>query len=292
MSEEYFSDEKDGPRMRTEGEISDQVWRGILALIRAHVETGAFGADFPQACREDGVAAIGTDAGMFWDTLRLDIPQVPWPPDESKSPSTAVVMDMLQFCYRHVAEPTRDFEKRHKHDHLRYLEGHVRDAQERFRSWVNSVFSRNALAYEMKYHGHIEHLDPPVLRESLGKAEFQTGDDELDRLLNTAREKFLKPDFETRRESLEKLWDAFERIKTLEEPGNKKASAELLLDKAASDPNIRTVLGAEMTAIWKIGNDFVRHSEMNKPVIGDDAHVDYLFHRLFALVWLLLRKHE
>ena len=46
-------------------------------------------------------------------------------------------------------------------------------------------------------------------------------------MLESARRKFLDPDPAVRLEALEKIWDAFERVKTLEIPGdgNKKVSA-------------------------------------------------------------------
>jgi len=37
---------------------------------------------------------------------------------------------------------------------------------------------------------------------------------------------------DVRRESLEKLWDAWERLKTVEPGGDKKAQAKALLDKS------------------------------------------------------------
>jgi hypothetical protein len=40
-----------------------------------------------------------------------------------------------------------------------------------------------------------------------------------------------------------------------------------------------------------IGNGFmIRHAEVGKTPIADDEHVDFLFHRLFAMVRLLLKK--
>jgi hypothetical protein len=39
-----------------------------------------------------------------------------------------------------------------------------------------------------------------------------------------------------------------------------------------------------------IGNGFqIRHSETSQVPLQRNNHVDYLFHRLFALIWLVLR---
>jgi hypothetical protein len=113
----------------------------------------------------------------------------------------------------------------------------------------------------------------------------------LDDLLEDSRTKFLNHDFKIRRESLEKLWDAWERLKTLDNPANKKLSITSLLDKVSSERTFRATLETEASALTRIGNDFqIRHTEVGKPLIADGAHVDYLFQRMFAFVWLLLGK--
>jgi hypothetical protein len=127
-------------------------------------------------------------------------------------------------------------------------------------------------------------------RESLACAIFDTSDPLLDGLLDTARRKFLDSDLHDRREALEKLWDAWERLKTLES-SDKQHSIRLLLDKVCNEPAFRRVLETEARALTEIGNSFmIRHSEIGRVPIQDDEHVDYLFHRMFALIRLILRQ--
>jgi hypothetical protein len=110
-------------------------------------------------------------------------------------------------------------------------------------------------------------------------------------MLEEARRKFINPNEAIRREAVERLWDAWERIKTLEEPDDKKMSIDLLFKKAASDPDILQMINDEGRALTSIGNKFhIRHTEIGQIMISDSDHLDYLFHRLFAMVWLLLRK--
>jgi hypothetical protein len=124
----------------------------------------------------------------------------------------------------------------------------------------------------------------------LGGAVFRTGDVELDRLLEAARSKFLSTDVTVRRESLEKLWDAWERLKTLEPGVDKKASVCALLDRAATEPEFRATMETEAYELTRIGNQFmIRHTETNKVPVQLSLHVDYLFHRLFGLIWLCLQ---
>ena len=76
--------------------------------------------------------------------------------------------------------------------------------------------------FELSKNGDIERYGAPILSELIKDAVFQTGDEELDELLETESDKFINRDPAIRREGLEKLWDAWERLKTLEVPGAKK----------------------------------------------------------------------
>lgn len=57
-------------------------------------------------------------------------------------------------------------------------------------------------------------IAPAVLHEDLAVSVFRTGDATLDELLEAARHKILNRSIDVRRESLEKLWDAWERLKS------------------------------------------------------------------------------
>ena len=78
-------------------------------------------------------------------------------------------------------------------------------------------------------------------------------------------------------------------MKTLEPGKDKKDSVSVLLDRVAQGP-MRDVLESEALALRDIGNEvfIIRHTEVGKHPLDDDRHVDYLFHRMFSLVYLLL----
>ncbi len=287
MSEEYFSDRERGPRPRDVEEVSEAVWGGIVALVRGSVASGAFGVNFPDEC-PDGNGPVGCDEDSFSLALRAEVPGVPWPPQPYSVPDTLAALDLLEFCHRAVSEPIqKGYHQFFKHYHLSF----DREAgQQKFCANVNRIFARNGAAFQLNDYGRIERLAPPGLREELATAEFNTGEAELDRLLNTARSKFLRPDPAERREALEKLWDAWERLKTIEPGKDKKASATALLDKAAPEAAFRVHLEQEAHELTLIGNKFqIRHTETTQTPLSQDRDVDYLFHRLFALIQLLLR---
>jgi hypothetical protein len=133
---------------------------------------------------------------------------------------------------------------------------------------------------------------PPVLFDAMGTLP-PSGDAKLDELLEYARKKFKDPSPQARSEATEKLWDAWERLKSLENQGNKKMSVKALLDACSSEQGFRDMLEREAAELTKIGNDFqIRHFEAGKHFVGGADHNDYLFHRLFALMHLILFRRS
>lgn len=298
---DYFSDRERGPKPRTVESISPVVWGGIIALVQPLVSTGAFAAMFPVIC-PDGAGTTGTDENAFALAIRAEMPELAWPLEttvrvqvglfaEEKpfAPDTLLVLDFIEFCYRSIAKPIQGpYHDFFRHNHLRFDPG-VGKAE--FREDVNRIFGRNGIAFELDPNGRIVRLAPPVLGSSLSAALFRTGDATLDGMFEESRSKFLSPDPKIRREALERLWDCWERLKSLEDPENKKQSVETLFGKCAKDAAFRKLLDDEARALTNIGNSFhIRHSEVTQATISDSAHVDYLFHRLFGMMQLLLGK--
>lgn len=291
---DYFSDREQGPRPRTEEVISHIAWGGVVALIQSLISAGAFGAKFPAIC-PDRKGATGTDENLLSLAVRAEIPGLTWPLEttaeqmQAFAPNTLLVLDLIEFCYQAVGKPIQG--SHHDifgHYHLSF---DIKDGKKAFRSEINRIFSRNNLAYELGSDGRIVRLAPTVLRESLSSANFHTGDRALDTMLEDSRVKFLNPDPAVRRDSLERLWDCWERLKSLENPSNKKLSVNSLLSKASPVATFRTVLEAEAHALTNIGNTFhIRHTEVGQSAVTDSAHVDYLFHRLYCMIQLLISR--
>ena len=287
----YFSDREGGEVPRTTPEIPLTVWRGIARLIRVRIEDGSFGAEFPETC-PDGYLTCGTDRDGFWDALLAENPNLargenPLGPEQ---PAIIDLMDMIEFCWRAVGKPESfQFHSFFRHDHLNF---DIEVGRAEFCDSVNLIFRRNGLVYELTNEGHIQRLAPVGLHEPLIQTTFSTGDADLDRMLETARRKFLDPDEGVRREALEKLWDAWERVKTVECGQDKRTQTTTLLNRAAGsdESKFRETLELEARALTTIGNSFqIRHTETSQETLQSSDHVDYLFHRLFSLIRLVLR---
>lgn len=129
---------------------------------------------------------------------------------------------------------------------------------------------------------------PPVLFEAMGTLP-PSRDHILDALLGDACKKFKDAAPKSRAEGTEKLWDAWERLKSIEVQGDKRMSLARLLEQCSPEPTFRARLDAEARALTEIGNSFhIRHFETDKVSISLPEQNDYLFHRLFALMHLLL----
>jgi len=292
----YFSEKEEGARPLVNEDIGPGAWGGIKSVVERHIENGAFGASYPATC-EDGKGPIGTNAEIFWQAMQAEIPGLqerqlpPWYHEEDQL-RTLDVLDMIEFCWRAVGKPVQTSHHSYfQHYHLRF----DRDVGRfEFREEVNRIFRRNGLVYSLNAGGSIERMAPPVLREALASAYFRTGDHELDRMLETARAKLLDPDENIRREALEKLWNAWERLKTLGPGTGKLAQIAALLDTTAgaSSPVLRQKLENDAIELTKIGNEMqIRHSEVGKERVKTSVHIDYLFHRLFSLIQAILRAN-
>ena len=287
----YFSEREVGEVPRKNEEICKDAWLGIRALIHARVEDGSFGARYPENCF-DGPIAIGTDESAFRDAMRAEIPGLadwPWV-EQEEAPLALSILDMIQFCWKCIGEPIlQDYHSGGNHNHLRF---DIDAGRDQFCGDIEDIFRRNGIAYELtRDGGRIKRVVPRVLHENLVQADFHTGDSQLDDLLNSACRKFLHPTPETRKEGLDALWDAWERLKTLG-GDDKKTQTKAMLDDAAgsSSSNFRETLERDAKELTSIGNSLrIRHAETNQERLARSEHVDYLFHRLFSLVNLILR---
>lgn len=95
--------------------------------------------------------------------------------------------------------------------------------------------------------------------------------------------------------ALEKIWDVFERLKTVyEEEGSKKNKIENLIDKISygSESN-KTMLNNEFLELTRIGNDYqIRHFEKEKHEIPSNEFREYLYFRMLSLISFCIQESK
>ena len=304
----YFSESEFGEVSRDKEEIGYIAWRGLLSMIQVRVTDGYFGKAYPAIC-EDGTFVVSTNVGQFDDALLAEVPRLATLVEHDYSynrsltlqslgalndaPPTPEILDIIQFCWKNIAKPSSAVpHPNFFYQHYHLLDFDVLAGREEFRAEIETIFRRNGIAYQLTEQGRIERLLDPVQHEALANHNFETGDSELDDLLDKSRVKFLNPDPETRREALEHLWDAWEKLKSLDGQGDVRQRATAMLDRTAGSdsPKFREVLEKEADKLYKIGNQLnIRHRNMHQEAIAQSEHADYLFHRMFSLVQMILR---
>lgn len=145
---------------------------------------------------------------------------------------------------------------------------------------MNMIFKLNSVPYKLEQGRIVSTLeiaiDPKILAEIPEKG--------LKKLLSEANAYYRSGNKQI---AVEKIWDAFERLKTYYSPTlNKAQSADKIIDNMSnSEPNYKTLYEAEFKALTNIGNNFrIRHHETTKIDITDNRQYDYFYKRCLALV--------
>ncbi|MET8102429.1 hypothetical protein ABZV29_39325 [Streptomyces sp. NPDC005236] len=315
MTDLYSTREGLGPR-RDRDVITSEAWQGITALIEQWANNGSLARHFPSyECSDDRGrnTVTGTDMQMFLRAVAGHVPGLAVarqmdgfelsrsPLDPYSVPSTASVLDLIEFVARYVDKPIDATNHAWGGSHTDYT-FHQGDGSDPFfdrklppgkaelRDKVNEIFERNGIAYVVSDTMQIQRLVPVEARLLVSEFRPSTGDAALDGLLEDAMVRFLSRKPADRQDALEKLWDAFERLKTLEGNNKAVAASKLIEDAALASEPFRKLLTDEFNLLTKVGNDFtIRHRELAKtPPPSDDAR-DYLFVRLASVIAVVLR---
>lgn len=163
-----------------------------------------------------------------------------------------------------------------------------RNALAEFPSFINDSIRANETASIVDIFGQSINI------ELLFETEANTMDKELNDLIEEAKRRFFTPG--DKLVAVQKLWDAFERIKTYFDSGSGKAkSADKVISIVSGEIN-EDLFQEEFRTLTSIGNQYrIRHHETDKLEIKDDTNLNYLFFRMLALISLCLvslKEHD
>ncbi len=270
---------------RDRDELPEDTRVGLVGEIVNMVNRHWFAERFPEECR-DGNDVCGTLVGNLLADIRAFIPTIELPLDGNRM-SDIETFDLLEYAYHHISKPTRV--KRHDYFNHWELSFDRRPARAEFRERINLMLARGRANYTMETDGRIVRIGSAPVRRIVHELRPATGDEELDNLIRYARELYTSKDPQQRQNGLEKLWDGYERLKSLRKPGRRNKTQSIAeLIEVIEPPELRNCVNAEMHALTEIGNEFrIRHSEVGQVAIPDRAR-DYFFTRLGdLLMWLL-----
>jgi hypothetical protein len=279
-----FTERHGQGKARTSETLDQAAKAGLVELLRLKASSHWFGLVAPDICT-DGYGNSGCDERALRKNLAgynlIDPTTV-----DPDAVTDGQLFDLIEYGYEVMALPLEgswhDYMRHHHYDYDQ------EKGRGQFRDEVNRIFERNGIAFELN-DGEVTRLTATTFHVPLSQAVFKTGDVEFNALMEDARHKFLNKDLKVRKEALEKLWDGFERLKSMFGE-DKKRSVKALLDIGSTEATLRQVLEDESSALTKIGNDFmIRHAEVSKIPVTESRVVDYLFQRNFALLQMLLR---
>ena len=311
---EYFSDKEGVNNGSISFRISADVWNGIAVIVNSLIGNNLLAKDFPKQCPDvNGICGVdeqsfymaafavisgtksllprhGGDIQYLSSTSQFDIPfESEEEIEKKKICFTYDVLDFIEFTYRHI----NDVQNGAYHDYFKHYELKFPDtvvARVKFVSEINEIFERNYVGFKLCDDGNIQRIVDEVLLHPICSSKKEP---KLEELIQDATNKFRNPRLNERKIALEKLWDAFERLKTIEIPEEKqkKRSADILLSKASlGQAPFKDILENECKTLTNIANQYqIRHFEKYTEPIASEEHLDYLFYRMYSLLSLLSR---
>ena len=159
-----------------------------------------------------------------------------------------------------------------------------RYSTDNFINEINAVFDFNNISLKLvngKVENSVEHYIKGVELTSIE----ETG---LKELLKEANKYYEKENFNI---AVEKIWDAFERLKTYYSPtlDKKKSVSKIIEDVSSNKEPFKDLFNKEFIELTTIGNNFrIRHHEITKIDIDDERHYDYFYKRCLSLITTVL----
>jgi len=154
-----------------------------------------------------------------------------------------------------------------------------------FTAEINAIFNLNDIPLKLN-SGKFESVVDSHLTKSLLASIGEAG---LKELLQEANRYYEKGNLKI---AVEKLWDAFERLKTYYSPAldKRKSVNRIIDDMSGNKAPYKEMFDNEFCEITKIGNNFrIRHHETTKVDIEDERHYDYFYKRCLSLITIATR---
>jgi hypothetical protein len=302
----YFSDKENGVVPRTLEEISIPVWNGIVSIFEEYKNKNYFSENFSEVC-SDNKQICGFDSKLFEARVQSEIPNIEkkiqilkdtptfhefGEPDEKETIDKYATLDFIEFCHKNITKPVNgSYHDFFKHYHLTFEKSE--ELKSDFRKKINKIFERNGILFYINEEGQVNRNISESMKPLINKI-YTTSDTRLNELVKLAYDKFVLPKIEERIFALEKIWDAFERMKTYYIEKNKKQSInDLIYLVSSNNTEFGTLVNEECNILTNIGNNYqIRHFETNKIELTNNKHIDYLFYRMVSTMHLFMSELE
>lgn len=260
---------------------------------------------FPLYCPDDGASIYSYNEHDLVSELKFDIPDLidndafikpvikedVFTNEKQLNYNQYAILDFIEYVFQNIKDYREGYHHQFfNHAHIYFLE--TNNSRTQFLGDVNKMFARTGLLYELKFNGEIERivLNDSVVCEVRAEA-ISLQDKSLKDLIDDSISSFLKPGPKNMEHAVEKIWDAFERVKTYYVNLDKKASiAKLVETISEGQSDTGNVIDREFAELTKLGNEYrIRHHETNKIEFISDNHREYFFNRCLAILSLTLK---
>ncbi|MCL2620745.1 MAG: hypothetical protein FWD97_07430 [Defluviitaleaceae bacterium] len=240
---------------------------------------------FPEGCPDWPSTCCGLDRDAFLMHMKFRIPNL-----FGGVIDQYALLDLVEY----IAKNCRDFRNLDwhgffGHHHIEHLETNEIFGQ--FQKEINDIFELTGLLFVLTDTESVERvIDEGVLTPTTIEAIEIFTEKGVRELLNDALYHYKQPHPSSRKTACEKIWGAFERIKTYYTDRNKKLSGEEVVKKISDNrQEFVELFDAEFKVLTEMGNKFdVRHKETNTIEIVNPLHHDYFFNRCLSLIMLVI----
>lgn len=236
------------------------------------------------------------DETNFINTLKLLIPdlyineagKVDLPSEENYN--QLALIDYIEFFAQNIMDITVTWNNP-KYRDFEYIDClSTKYITNNFRDEINNIFNLAALTFVLNENGNIERINEWCsFVDEIQKDIKKVNEDGLEKLLEEAVKLYKDPNPVSQKYAVEKLWDAFERLKTYYNTNKRQSANKLVNSMAKNNDYFLQVFIKEFQVLTEIGNECrIRHHEVNKVEISEEYY-DYLFHRCISLIGLAIK---
>ncbi|MDN4604957.1 hypothetical protein P5G61_27270 [Paenibacillus sp. F6_3S_P_1C] len=280
-------------------EVSKEVYTSLLNICQKYYNNLTHNFRLQQRCSFTGKYYIEFNRNQFENRMAIKIPDIfrdedghIAAPQDNDDYDQYSLIDLIEY----VAQNIKDISEGWNDDRYKnYWDIHCLDTTNVFddyRNELNEIFQESGLLFTLTRGKLIERVvENTPLSPEIETQIQKISEDGTRELMKDAIALYKTPNPAARQDSVEKIWDALERLKTyytnLDKPGS---VTKVVYDMSSGKSDFIEIFDSEFKALTKIGNSFrIRHHETNKIDITDNRHYDYFFNRCLSLIALAIQ---
>lgn len=212
-------------------------------------------------------------------------------PHEDDEYDQCALIDFIEYIAQNIKDILEEWNNSYQNYwHIQCLDKD--DVFDKYKDEINEMFQESGLLFSLTNDKIVERIvENTPLSSKIETQVEQIPEEGTRKLMRAAIALYKTSTPHARQDSVEKIWDALERLKTYYTSMYKKNSViKIVNDMSDGRGEYITLFDDEFKALTKIGNSFrIRHHETDKVDITDINHYDYFFNRCLSLIALAIQ---